>query len=406
MTSTLPVASRREATRSALLERQLQRYHPNVQGKVRALAMRHTRLADLAASFPALLFALAVPRAGIASARARACVVDGRSLADAAAAAGIPLWLRRLPPEAFTAPITGLPDDELFRRQIANHLPLSPKLAPIWLRSVAAVAELAHGPAAVWIARELVRAPPRTDPVRLRLVGLWAWFSTQPATLGHTLIDRRWTPSMQIGSALAAADAWSTMIALHVSLGSEKIADMWLQPGRVDGYDFIPLNSTTDISEEAEAMQNCLRTYGPNLAHNRSRLWSIRRNGQRVATLKSRRVLRARCQASPSSPVSGTPRCRARSGGRRANGCIATACCGWRSSNADGAPRLSTADLARDLAAVLARQAADSGMAAARSVAQGAQCAVMRIRHRRVVANRRQQSAGQGCRPPQDSRNR
>lgn len=61
---------------------------------------------------------------------------------------------------------------------------------------------------------------------------------------------------------------------------------MWLQPGRADGYDFIPLNSTTDISEEAEAMQNCLRTYGPNLAHNRSRLWSVRRSGQRVATLR------------------------------------------------------------------------------------------------------------------------
>ncbi|BBB97389.1 hypothetical protein M2212_004356 [Bradyrhizobium elkanii] len=71
MTSTLLVVSRREATRSVLLERQLRRYHPHVQGKVRALAMRHTRLADLAASFPALLFALAVPRAGSFSARTR-----------------------------------------------------------------------------------------------------------------------------------------------------------------------------------------------------------------------------------------------------------------------------------------------------------------------------------------------
>ncbi|MCP1830457.1 hypothetical protein J2R76_007157 [Bradyrhizobium sp. USDA 4532] len=145
-----------------LLEHQLRRYHPHVQGRVRALAMRHTRLADLAASFPALLFALAVPRAGIASARARACVIDGRSLADAAAAAGIPLWLRRLPPEAFTAPITGLPDDELFRRQIANHLPPSPKLAPIWLKIRRGGCRARHGPAAVWIARELVPAPPRT----------------------------------------------------------------------------------------------------------------------------------------------------------------------------------------------------------------------------------------------------
>ncbi len=286
MTLPLLLASRRVATRSALLERQLRRYHPHVQGRIRALAVRHTRLADLAASFPALLFALAVPGTGLDPARALARVIDGQSLPDAAAAARIPLWLRRLPPEALTRPITALPDGELFRRQIANHLPRSPKLAPIWLQSVATVAEVAHAQAAVWIARELVRAPPRTDPARLRLVSLWAWFSSQPTTLGHTLIDRRWTPNMQIGSALAAAEAWHTMIVLHVSLGSQEIADMWLQPGHVDGYDFVPLNSTTDISDEADAMQNCLRSYGTNLAHNRSRLWSVKRCGQRIATLK------------------------------------------------------------------------------------------------------------------------
>jgi hypothetical protein len=33
-------------------------------------------------------------------------------------------------------------------------------------------------------------------------------------------------------------------------------------------------------------MRNCLRAYGYDLAHNRSRLWSVRRNGQRVATLR------------------------------------------------------------------------------------------------------------------------
>ena len=33
-------------------------------------------------------------------------------------------------------------------------------------------------------------------------------------------------------------------------------------------------------------MRNCLKTYGYNLAHNRSRLWSVRRNGERLATLR------------------------------------------------------------------------------------------------------------------------
>ena len=285
MTSNLVLAPRRGAGRSDLLERRLRRYHPRFQETVRALAMRHPRIADLAASFPALLFALAVPRRGLDPVPALTHVLDGRGLAEAAAAADLPLWTRKLPSEAFARPIARLPDGELFRRQIANHLPRSPKLAPTWLQTVADVAELAHEPAAVWIARELVREPRRVNPARLRLISLWAWFSGQPATFGRKLIERPWTPGMRIGAALAAADDWRMMIALHVNVGLQPIGDMWLQAGRVAGYDFLPLNSTAMIAEEAKAMRNCLNTYGYNLAHNRSRLWSVRRDGERMATL-------------------------------------------------------------------------------------------------------------------------
>jgi hypothetical protein len=90
---------------------------------------------------------------------------------------------------------------------------------------------------------------------------------------------------MRIAQAMTAADDWRMLIALHMNLGRQPIADMWLQSARVDGYDFLPLCSIAAIAEEADAMRNCLRSYGYTLAHNRSRLWSVRRNGQRVATL-------------------------------------------------------------------------------------------------------------------------
>jgi hypothetical protein len=209
-----------------------------------------------------------------------------------AAAADVPLWLRRLPPEALACPIMKLPDGEVFRRQIANHLPRSPKLTPIWLRAVADVAELAHEAAAVWIARELVREPRRVNLDRLRLVSLWVWFSCKPGTLGHSLIDTPWMPAMGIGSVLSATIHWQTRITLHVNLGREPVADMWLQSAHVAGYDFQPLASTTAIAEEAAAMKNCLCTYGYSVAHNRSRLWSVRRDGLRVATLNVARRYR------------------------------------------------------------------------------------------------------------------
>jgi hypothetical protein len=286
MTSNLLPAPRRATARADLLERQLRRYRPRHQAAVRALAMQHPRIADLAASFPALLFALAVPRPGLDPARALARVIDGVTLAQVAAAADVPLWLRKLPPEALAAPIMRLPDGEVLRRQIANHLPRSPKLAEPWLRVVANVAELAHESSAVWIAREFVREPRLVNPARLRLISLWLWFSRQPATFGRELIDKPWTPDMRIAPALAAADHWRMIIALHVNLGRQPITDMWIHAAHVAGYDFLPLRSIAAITEEADAMRNCLHTYGYNLAHNRSRLFSVRRDGERVATLR------------------------------------------------------------------------------------------------------------------------
>lgn len=254
--------------------------------------MRHPRIADLAASFPALLFALAVPQPGLDSARAIAGAIDGPSLAQVAALAELPLWLRKLPPEAFACPIPRLPDGELFRRQIANHLPRSAKLAPRWLRFVADAAELAHEPMAAWIAREFVRAPRLVNPLRMRLLSLWAWFSSEPATFGHELIERPWTPDMRIDAALSAANDWRTIVSLHANLGRLPIADMWLRAGRVADYEFVPLDSIAAITAEAKAMRNCLNSYGQNLAHNRSRIWSIRRDGERVATLRIARRYR------------------------------------------------------------------------------------------------------------------
>ena len=123
-------------------------------------------------------------------------------------------------------------------------------------------------------------------PARLRRISLWSWFSGQTGTFGHELIDRPWKPSMCVDQALLAADGWRTNVTLHLNLGTQPIADMWLQAGHVSGYDFLPLRTIAAIAEEADAMRNCLRTYGYGLAHNRSRLWSVRRDGERVATLR------------------------------------------------------------------------------------------------------------------------
>ena len=252
---------------------------------MRALASQHQRIADLALSFPTLLFALATPRRGLDPARAIARAIEGAPLAEVAAAAEVPLWLRRLPPEALACALVKLPDSPSFRRKIANHLP-SRKVASKWLCAVSKMADVTHEDVAIWIAREIVREKRRVKLDRLHRVGLWAWFSNRPDTFAHSMIDKRWTPDMRLRSAVDAADDWLTTVTLHANLGRASITDLWLQPGHVRGYEFRPLASGPEIAEEAMVMSNCLRTFGDNLAHNRCRLWSLRKDGQRVATLQ------------------------------------------------------------------------------------------------------------------------
>ncbi len=88
------------------------------------MAARHSRVADLALSFPMLLFALAVPRRGLDPDCAIRHTIDGAPLSEVAAAADVPLWLRKLPPEAASRALVKLPDSPTFHLNIANHLTL------------------------------------------------------------------------------------------------------------------------------------------------------------------------------------------------------------------------------------------------------------------------------------------
>jgi hypothetical protein len=267
-------------------QRRLARYHKDFRGQVQALARRHPRLADLAASFPALLFALAAPRRGFQPEAVIARATEGAPLRTLAELAAVPLWLRKLPPEAFTRPLPALPDDDVFRREVANFLPHSLRIASPWMETVANAAEYGNEQIAIWIAREAGQGGKPIPPNELRLVCLWAWYCGQPGTTGHALCATSWQPGMRFGSAREAAGKWQSRVELHLNLGDDPVDDMWLEPGSVAGYDFAPLRSAADILDEARAMANCLATFGYAVATGRVRLWSMSRGGERVATVQ------------------------------------------------------------------------------------------------------------------------
>lgn len=276
------------SARSKQIDRQLTRFRPEVNRAVRALAARHTRLADLAESFPALAVTLAFPGARVMPGAIMAAVVAGWPLEDLASAAHLPVWSRRLPPECFAGAVPYLPQSPDFFRRIANHLP-KPRAAAGWLKAVSFAAEWGGEAFAVWMARtyQPEQKNRRRRPRDLsKVLALWAFASSQPGSLAHALIDRPWNPSIGRRAALGAACTWWDGVELYVRMGDALVGDPWLTPGEVDGYRFEPLLSAGEILEEARAMKNCLRTFGRDITQNYARLWSIRKDGRRIATVE------------------------------------------------------------------------------------------------------------------------
>lgn len=290
--------SRVEPTRARpeALASRLDRFPRTVRGPVAALAARHSRLADLAWSYPGLLVALACPRRGFDPSLAVQAVIAGRKLTDVTRLAGVPLWLRRLPPEAFEGRIGPLPDGEVFRLRVANVLP-KPHTAAHWLRHLSDAFVVADADFALWLAGAISREPQKFRPVArgwkrqpplvhaLRRMAVWAWFSRRPETMAGALIERRWSPDIGLSAARDASREWWSDLGAYFFVGDGRPASSWLRPGSQDGYDFMPLDSAALLIGQGKAQENCIRDFDHFIAAGCSRLWRVEKDGVVVGTL-------------------------------------------------------------------------------------------------------------------------
>jgi len=281
----LPVEEPRGAPRD--LEALVRRFDPPAQRPLRRLVTSSSRVADLAEIFPAAVYALATRR-GPATRRRKALeLVDaGAPLKDVASALDLPLWLRRLPPEAFEGPLGALPATEIFARRIPNHLPANPSESAFWLRSVAFAAIACDEYFALWLAGQPIFAEAGNPERLFGLLGAYAWCSGAELSRAKSLIVVPWRPEMAFDTAVCAAKSWFNRLRLVLQLRHGAVIDTWLAPGEAMGFTFAPLLEQTEILAEAHAMQNCADQYADRLSRDKCRLFSVRRRGTRLATLE------------------------------------------------------------------------------------------------------------------------
>ena len=255
--------------------------------EVRRLMRSSPRLADLSVVFPGAMYALATRR-GPQEQRdaALALIEEGAALKVVARTLELPLWLRRLPPEAFQKPIPVVPAGENFTRRIATRLPAVPGHSALWLDSVAFGASACGEDFALWLADQPIYSEAGRPEDMFGVLAAYAWYSRAVNTRAHALIVVPWRPEIAFDTALCAAKSWLNRMRLTLQLGPGVLTDPWLSGGQVRGYTFVPLLDRGEILTEARAMQNCADQYAERLADDRCRLFSIRRDREHVATLE------------------------------------------------------------------------------------------------------------------------
>ena len=275
-----------QARKSRLRTGRIRQFDPVYRERIAALTCCSQEADDLIESFPALLFALTT-RYGSPAQRERAftTVLDGGSLKAAAEQLGLPLWLKRLPPNAFREPFQCLPQEPEFIERIGNCQPVHPRAAAGWLDQVLFAYDACGPRFALWCAKNHGAMGGDSRLEYFQMLAAWVWYSAHPGTLGHRILHRPWSSQMGYRRAGEELFRWRRRIALAYTLG-DGIASSWLVPGRAAGYDIVPLQTVEDFISESEAMENCLDQYSERLATGLIRVFSVRRGSQRVADLE------------------------------------------------------------------------------------------------------------------------
>lgn len=136
------------------------------------------------------------------------------------------------------------------------------------------------------------------------ITGALADGAPQPENQLHTIIDfiarsgRPLNPSWTFRSALEAAEAWhhelrtrteAETFVKHHGLKLDDQVDYFPLPNdtvEFGGYEFTPLRSGEALFAEGTAMRHCVASYAREVIAGTSRIYSIRQQGLRIATLE------------------------------------------------------------------------------------------------------------------------
>ncbi|MEM9724921.1 MAG: PcfJ domain-containing protein [Pseudomonadota bacterium] len=276
----------------------LRRYHPALRRRARMFAATGPRCADLLASFPAAAAMIATAERGPATGEAVSLVKAGAPLKILALVLGLPLWLRKLPPEAFgPGPVEPLWSSADFARRIPNAIPAEPSATAMWVRWTAEALRIGPESFALWVAALPIypTAPMRLSRPKADLIAPSADLLAPLAAFAHASLAtpedpaflRRWRVRQPFDQAVMSAAGWLDRV-VNGRCVTQGEATNWNSSANVAGFRITPLSSGEQLLAESEAMDNCLDTYVGPVSRGECRIFAVRRSGRSVANVELR----------------------------------------------------------------------------------------------------------------------
>jgi hypothetical protein len=204
-----------------------------------------------------------------------ALVERGARLRDVAAVMQVPMAMRRIKPGA-----AHLAGDCHKAEWIISYMPASLPRMRSWLRAVNYAGRRAGADFAQWAAKHALQ---HVNGIGF-LENTADWVRASLGHDGHKFLVRPFSPDMSLRTVTKLSAEWHEAIASRLDGPQHAFPPPWIEATKIDGLDIIPIDNSADLYREGATMHHCVGTYSADIRVGRLYVYSIRRNGERLAT--------------------------------------------------------------------------------------------------------------------------
>lgn len=221
-------------------------------------------------------------------------VERGARLRDVAGVMDVPMALRHIKPGVAHFASGVLCEHPELLHAMPDTVPRS----RIWLRAVPWAHNRVSAEFAAWVARHAPQIPGSLNHVGGVLGDIADWvragmppeeqdplLGERPMLAGREFVVRPFTPSMSLKTATALSADWHEAVANNLDGPNSVFPDPWYPAARLGDYEILPIEDGAALYREGTAMHHCVGTYGDQVQRGNLYIYSILRNGERVATL-------------------------------------------------------------------------------------------------------------------------